>query len=109
MSSCCSHQVTIVETDERFPCTERLHVLQGMASMGRKGIPVGCCGGGCGVCKVQVVSGHFTAARMSRAHVSAEEEGEGIVLACCISPRSDLALRVVGKLKKSLVDRPPPR
>ena len=31
---------------------------------------------------------------MSRACVSAEDEAAGVVLACCIYPRSDLSLRL---------------
>ena len=31
---------------------------------------------------------------MSRAHVSAEEEAAGVVLACCIYPLSELSLRL---------------
>ena len=32
------------------------HLLRGMERLGRRGIPVGCRGGGCGVCKVQVLT-----------------------------------------------------
>jgi hypothetical protein len=39
---------------------------------------------------------------MSRAVVSAEEEAEGTVLACRVRPASDIALTVIGKMKKSV-------
>jgi ferredoxin len=57
-------------------------------------LPVGCRRGGCGVCRVRVTEGHFHADPMSRAHVSAEEEAAGLVLACCIYPLSELSLRL---------------
>ena len=57
-------------------------------------LPVGCRRGGCGVCRVQVTAGLFRADIMSRAHVSAEDEANGLVLACCVYPLSDLSLRL---------------
>jgi hypothetical protein len=37
---------------------------------------------------------------MSRQHVSADEQAEGVVLACRIMPESDLVLEVLGKMQK---------
>lgn len=96
------YQVVIEDTGETYSCDERESILTGMARLGRRGIPVGCRGGGCGVCKVQVVTGTFEAGIMSRAHVTEEEQAAGAVLACRITPHSDLAVQVVGKMKKSV-------
>ncbi|RQS71598.1 ferredoxin [Burkholderia sp. Bp8963] len=93
--------VTIVQTDERYPCAAGESLLAGMAKLGRRGIPVGCLNGGCGVCKVRVL--HGTVRKLgpiSRAHVSADEEGEGYALACRVAPDGDVALEVAGRLKK---------
>lgn len=76
-----------------------------MEVLGRRGIPVGCRGGGCGVCKVQVVEGAYHTRKMSRACLSEEEEADGVVLACKLFPESDLALQVVGKMVKALQAR----
>ena len=57
-------------------------------------LPVGCRRGGCGICRVKVLSGEYRSEVMSRAHVSAEDEAAGIVLSCCIYPLSDLSLRL---------------
>ncbi len=57
-------------------------------------LPVGCRRGGCGVCRVRVLSGDYRSDVMSRAHVSAEDEAEGVVLACCIYAQSNLSLRL---------------
>ena len=74
-----------------------------MVALGRKGIPLGCRNGGCGVCKVTILSGEYTSRVMSRAHVSEEDERQGHVLACRVKPCSDIRISVVGKLKKAVV------
>ena len=57
-------------------------------------LPVGCRRGGCGVCRVRVLSGEYDSGPMSRSCVSAEDEAAGVVLACCIYAKSDLSLRL---------------
>lgn len=97
------HEIHIEDTGEHYACDEQETVLGGMARLGRKGIPVGCRGGGCGICKVQVISGSYCQSRpMSRRHVSIDEQEQGTVLACCILAQSSLSLKVLGKLKKSV-------
>ncbi|MGB1649376.1 MAG: 2Fe-2S iron-sulfur cluster binding domain-containing protein, partial [Cycloclasticus sp.] len=86
-----------------YPCAETKHLLAGMIQLGKKGIPVGCRSGGCGVCKVQVLSGDYTSKKMSRDHVTEEEEGRGIVLACRVFPQSDITLSVIGHLRKAVM------
>jgi ferredoxin len=95
-------QVTINDTGEVYPCSETKHLLAGMVQLGKKGIPVGCRSGGCGVCKVRVLSGEYTSKKMSRDHVSAEEESQGLVLACRVFPVSDIELSVIGHLRKAI-------
>ena len=96
------HQILIEDTGEHYACDERESVLDGMARLGRRGIPVGCRGGGCGVCKVQIIDGSYATRVMSRAHVSAEELAAGVVLACRVTPNSDLCVEVIGKMKKNV-------
>lgn len=94
--------VHIEDTGEHFACTEARSLLEGMVALGRKGIPLGCRNGGCGVCKVAILSGDFITRVMSRAHVSEEEERLGYVLACRVKPKSDIFLSVVGQMKKNV-------
>ena len=96
------YEVVIEDTGETYRCDERNTVLVGMEALGRKGIPVGCRNGGCGVCKVEVTAGQYQARVMSRDHVSAEDEACGRVLSCCIRPSSDLRVKVIGKMKKNV-------
>lgn len=102
-------QVQLEDTGEVFPCAEDQNVLRGMEILGRKGIPVGCRGGGCGVCKIHVQDGSFSTRRMSRACCTEEEEASGIVLACKIYPLSDLKIRVVGGMRKCVAAVPAAR
>lgn len=96
------YEVQVEEMEGRFQCDCEEPVLTAMARLGRKGIPVGCRGGGCGVCKVQVTSGDYHTLQMSRQHVSLEEEADGTVLACRLFAHSDLQVRIVGKMKRAL-------
>jgi 3-phenylpropionate/trans-cinnamate dioxygenase ferredoxin reductase subunit len=93
--------VRVEPTGETYPCALEESLLQGMLKLGRRGIPVGCVNGGCGVCKVRIVEGEVRAlGPVSRAHVSAEEEAYGITLACRVAPVTPVRLQAVGRLAK---------
>jgi ferredoxin len=94
--------VVIEETGESFRCAPHESLLVGMERLGKKGIPVGCRGGGCGVCKVEIIDGAFTKRVMSREYVSHEDEASGRILACRVMPTSDIRLRVLGKMGKNV-------
>lgn len=96
------HKVELVDTGESFQCSDAESVLHGLARMGKRGIPVGCRGGGCGICKVEVLDGVYQKKVMSRDHISTEDNACGRVLACRIFPASDLRLKVIGKLQKAV-------
>lgn len=94
--------VLIEDSGETVLCDPRANVLRAMEVLGRKGIPVGCRGGGCGVCKVRVLQGVYHTRKMSRACISDEEELRGVVLACKLFPESDLRVKVLGKMVVAL-------
>jgi ferredoxin len=98
-------EITIHGTAEQFWCHADQVILKAMLALGCKGIPSGCHGGGCGVCKVRILSGEYRTGAMSRDHVSAEDERAGIALACQIFPRSDITVQVLGKMRKALTSR----
>ena len=100
--SCTYHTITLDETGESYRCASFRSVLEGMETLGRKGIPVGCRNGGCGVCKIRVIEGDYTRRVMSREHVSVTEEDAGHALSCRILPTSDLRIAVLGKMKKNV-------
>ncbi|MGB4345130.1 MAG: 2Fe-2S iron-sulfur cluster-binding protein [Burkholderiaceae bacterium] len=94
-------QITITQTGESYPCAIGESLLKGMLRLGRKGIPVGCVNGGCGVCKIRVLRGSTELlGPVSRAHVSEEEEAQGYTLACRVGPTTELSLEVAGKMIK---------
>lgn len=94
------HSIVVKATGEQFSCTESQHLLQGMQTF-RVGKPllqvinVGCRGGGCGVCRVRILDGEFETTKMSRKHISLEQQEQGLALACRVYPRSDLSIEVL--------------
>jgi ferredoxin len=69
-------------------------VLHEMIRRNIRAVPVGCRGGGCGVCRVRVLDGSYEALRMSAKHISAADAADGVVLACRIIPTTDLVLEL---------------
>ena len=93
----------LLQTGETYVCNSDESLLQGMAKIGKKGIPVGCLNGGCGVCKIVIRSGSVKkTGAMSRAHISEQDEAQGVVLACRVAPDGDVALEVMGCMKKAI-------
>jgi len=93
--------VRVAQTGETYACATDESLLRGMLRLGRKGIPVGCVNGGCGVCKVRIVEGSVKPlGPVSRAHVTADEEGAGLTLACRVAPNCAVTLEVTGKLER---------
>lgn len=94
------YSVTLLDMGESFRCGDQQHLLQGMQSLKigaplLKLIPVGCRGGGCGVCRIRILSGEYEAKKMSRKHVLEQDQAKGIALACRVYPRSDLGIEVL--------------
>ena len=99
--TCPKLSVEVAPSGESYTCASSESLLAGMLRLGRKGIPVGCVNGGCGVCKVHVLEGQCQPlGPISRAHVSAEEQARGVTLACRVAPVTPVRLEVVGKLQK---------
>lgn len=73
-------------------CRSDQNVLMAMERSGGTAIPVGCRRGGCGACRVRVLSGKYFVGKMSARYVTKGEIAEGLALACCLRPLSDLAL-----------------
>lgn len=87
------YRIDVLDTGVSFFCGEDETILEAMKRAGCGPIHYGCFGGGCGVCKMKIVSGPYAAVkRMSRAHVTGEEQEAGIVLICCAQPRGNLTI-----------------
>ncbi len=81
------------ENGPTFACPSGCVVSMAMKWAGVRAMLVGCRGGGCGVCRVRVIEGSYRTRRMSREHVSEDDEAEGYALGCCLYPESNLVLR----------------
>ncbi len=104
MQAMSAFTVAITDTGESFSCKDKEALLAAMVKIGRKGIPVGCLNGGCGVCKVRILKGSVTpTGPISRAHVSEDESTQNITLACRAAPTTDIELEIMGKMKKSFL------
>lgn len=101
------HDITIANTAEHFACSPEQSLLAAMERLGRKGIPVGCRNGGCGVCKVRVRSGPYRTAKMSRAVLSEAEQADGCLLACKTYPTGDMVVEVVGAMVRAVTAKRP--
>ena len=88
--------IRIAGCDMVVPCRSDERVLialeQAVPFPGIPPVRVGCRKGGCGACRIRVLSGTFEAAKMSRAHVSDEDRESGHALACRVSPTSDMTI-----------------
>ena len=96
------HRVSLAGSSLSYACREDESLLAALARLGLRGIPLGCRGGGCGVCKIEVVAGDYATQPMSRSHVSESDQDAGRLLACRVFPRSDVELRVLGRVPATL-------
>ncbi len=95
---CLAYTVNIKGSAISFKCRSDQSVLGAQIEAGFAEITVGCRGGGCGVCRVQILSGAYVSGRMSQAQVSSADADAGIALACKVFPRENLYLRPAQKL-----------
>ena len=94
-------RITVSPTGQQFDCRQDQFVIDAMLSARCGPVTYGCCGGGCGVCRMKVQSGEYEIVkRMSRSFVSQDDLKNNIVLICCIQPRGDLILTRVENIKQ---------
>lgn len=86
------YKIAIANRNQFFQMRAGETLLAGMERSGCRAINVGCRGGGCGLCKVKILHGQYQTKRMSRQHITEQEQAEGFALACRVLPSSDLVL-----------------
>ena len=101
-------RIGIAGVNESFTAKRGMTVLQALAPAHHRLIASGCHGGGCGVCRIRIVSGEFEVGAMSRTQVSVEDEAMNIALACRAWPRTHLVIEPLGKRFATLGARTPP-
>lgn len=87
-----THRIRERVSGDVFQVLDGAPLLRAMELEGCRTIAVGCRGGGCGVCKVRILSGDYKCGRMSRQHIANGEQEQGFVLACRVIPQSDLEI-----------------
>lgn len=91
-----SYRIRIEPGGAEVFCKEHQVVYDAVRQAGSGLAAYGCGGGGCGICRMQLLTGTVEIVkRMSRAHVTELQQQNGMVLLCCIEPRSDLVLAEV--------------
>jgi len=68
-------------------------VLSAILRSGAK-VVFGCRGGGCGTCKMRLISGRVDHGRCSAAVLSEDEKGAGSFLSCQARPLTDLTVEL---------------
>lgn len=87
------YEIKVLEMEQSFQCKENEFILEAMKRAKCGPIHYGCFGGGCGACKMRIVSGSYAIEKkMSRAHVTEMEQENGIALICCVKPRGNLII-----------------
>lgn len=89
------HLVRVIGTPVTFRTPPGIPLLHGMIAAGASAVPVGCRGGGCGICRIHVLSGPYHSLPMNRNRISETDEATGIVLACRIIPQGDLDIEAL--------------
>jgi CDP-4-dehydro-6-deoxyglucose reductase, E3 len=87
------HLITLLPMGEVLPCAPGETVLGAILRSGAR-VYYGCMGGGCGVCKMRLVSGQLDYGRYSVAVLSEVERQKGFFLSCQARPLSDLTIQL---------------
>ena len=83
-------------TGTSFQSNDCQTLLAAMEISGTSVINVGCRGGGCGCCKIRIINGQYLTKKMSRKHITEEDESKHYTLACRTIACSDLTFISVG-------------
>jgi CDP-4-dehydro-6-deoxyglucose reductase, E3 len=86
-----THQITLRNTDHRFPIEDGESVLQAALNAGLV-LPYGCRDGACGSCKGKLIEGQIDYGHYSEKALSAEDRNRGYALFCQAKAQSDLVL-----------------
>ena len=87
--------VHVEDTDIQWRCRHGQSIAQGADRAQQGHLLAGCRGGGCGVCKVQLVAGQVSLRPHGSNTLTPKEKSDGMVLACCAEPRSDVRIRII--------------
>jgi len=87
------HTITVHPPGDTFACAAGDTVLSAILRAGAK-VFFGCRGGGCGTCKMRLVTGEVDHGRCSTAVLTEHEKHEGAFLSCQARPLTDLTVEL---------------
>ncbi len=90
------YKITVVNKDITYNCSETQNLLVSLEALHPAKFIAGCRQGGCGYCRIKIISGTFKTGPMNKEHVSDEDLDQGIVLACRTYPTSDISYEFLG-------------
>src|SRR3546814_11153078 len=90
------HLVRVIGTPVTFRTPPGIPLLHGMIAAGASAVPVGCRGGGCGICRIHVLSGPYHSLPITSNRISETDEATGIVLPCRIIPQGAMDIEALG-------------
>ena len=79
-----------------FDIKDTENVLSALERHNYADVFVGCRHGGCGLCKIQIIAGNYDLLKMSAEYISNEDIENKIALACCVIPKTDLKIKILG-------------
>jgi len=85
------YTITLSPGGDTVPCRREETVLAAILRSGAS-VMYGCRGGGCGTCKMRVISGHIEHGRCSAAVLLEAEKEAGWFLSCQARARTDLTI-----------------
>ncbi len=89
----CNYTVRFSLPGDTVACRDGETVLAAIMRSGAK-VMFGCRGGGCGTCKMRLISGRVDDGRCSAAVLPEAEKREGAFLSCQARPLSDLTVEL---------------
>jgi ferredoxin len=90
--------LTLSPVGDTVPCRPEETVLTAILGSGAS-IMFGCRGGGCGTCKMRMISGHVEHGRCSTAVLPEEERESGWFLSCQARALTDLTIELTAANK----------
>ena len=93
-----SYAITLGPIGDTVVCRRDETVLSAILRSGAK-VAFGCRGGGCGTCKMRLISGNVERGRCSAAVLLREEEENGSFLSCQAQAVTDLTVELTGANK----------
>ena len=98
MAAAGAYTVSFSPLGDAVVCRSDENVLAAILRSGAK-VVFGCRGGGCGTCKMRLISGSVDHGRCSAAVLPEAEKREGAFLSCQARPLSDLTVELTAANK----------